>query len=55
MKVNRKSTPKMVVRTHSETNYQRFERHQIRRERMLFTSLLMALWLVVMLVWTWMR
>lgn len=54
MKVNRKSTPKMVVRPHF-SDYENLERRQHRQERMLFTSVLMAIWIVVMLIWSFVR
>ena len=52
MKVNRNSTPKMVVRAHF-SDYARLEQKQHRQSRMLFTSLLMAAWVVIMLIWSW--
>ncbi|MFM8279717.1 MAG: hypothetical protein ACKN9R_05175 [Candidatus Limnocylindrus sp.] len=54
MKVNRKSTPKMVVRPHF-SDYERLQRKEESQSRMLFTSLMMAAWVFVMLVWSWFR
>ena len=51
MKVNRKSTPKMVVRSRFN-DFARLERKQHQQERMLFTAVLMAIWLVVMFIWS---
>ena len=50
MKVNRKSTPKMVVRPHFVSDYQRLEREARNRERFNFTVAIMALWVLGVLV-----
>jgi hypothetical protein len=54
MKVNRKSTPKMVVRSRFN-DFERLERKQHKQERMLFTALMMAAWVVALLVWSWFK
>jgi hypothetical protein len=50
VKVNRKSTPKMVVRQHFASDYQRLEREARNRERFNFTIAIMALWVLGVLV-----
>jgi hypothetical protein len=55
MKVNRKSTPKMVVRPHFVNDYRRLERKQIQQERMLFTVAMIVVWFVFVAVWSIVR
>ena len=50
MKVNRKTTPKMVVRPHFESDYQRVEREAHRRERFNYTVAVMAVWVLAVLI-----
>ena len=50
MKVNRKSTPKMVVRPHFDSEFQRLEREAHNRERFSFTVATMAICVVAVLV-----
>ena len=50
MKVNRKSTPKMVVRPHFVSDYQRLERQERTRERAKFTVALMAAWVIAVIL-----
>jgi len=50
VKVNRKTTPKMVVRQHFASDYQRLEREARNRERFNFTIAIMALWVLGVLV-----
>jgi hypothetical protein len=50
VKVNRKSTPKMVVRPHFVSDYQRLEREARNRERFNFTVAMMALWVLGVLI-----
>ncbi len=50
MKVNRKSTPKMVVRPHFVSDYERLEREAHNRERFSYTVAVMALWVLAVLV-----
>ena len=51
MKVNRKTTPKMVVRPHFLSDFQRLEREAHNRERFSFTVAVMAFWVLAVLVW----
>ncbi len=51
MKVNRKSTPKMVVRPYIQSEYQQFERRERNIERAKFTVVLMILWVIAVGVW----
>ena len=51
MKVNRKSTPKMVVRPYFKSEYQRLERQERTRERAKFTVALMAAWIIAVVIW----
>ena len=50
MKVNRKTTPKMVVRPHFATEFERLEREAHNRERFSFTVAVMAFWVLAVLV-----
>ena len=50
MKVNRKTTPKMVVRPHFATEFERLEREAHNRERFSFTVAMMAFWVLAVLV-----
>ena len=51
MKVNRKTTPKMVVRPHFLSDYQRLEREAHNRQRFSYTVAAMAFWVLAVLVW----
>ena len=51
MKVNRKTTPKMVVRPHFLSDYQRLEREAYNRQRFSATVGVMAVWVLAVLVW----
>jgi hypothetical protein len=51
MKVNRKTTPKMVVRPHFLSDYQRLEREAHNRQRFSYTVAVMAFWVLAVLVW----
>ena len=51
MKVNRKTTPKMVVRPHFVSDYERLEREAHNRERFSYTIAVMAFWVLAVLVW----
>ena len=51
MKVNRRSTPKMVVRPHFATEFERLEREAHNRERFGYTVAVMAAWVLAVLVW----
>jgi hypothetical protein len=51
VKVNRKTTPKMVVRPHFLSDYQRLEREAHNRERFSYTVAVMAFWVLAVLVW----
>ena len=51
MKVNRKSTPKMVVRPYFTSEYQRLERQERTRERAKFTVAFMAAWIIAVVIW----
>lgn len=51
MKVNRKSTPKMVVRPYFQSEYQQLERRERNIERAKFTVVLMILWIIAVGVW----
>ena len=50
MKVNRKSTPKMVVRPYFTSEYQRLERRERTRERAKFTVSLIAAWIIAVIL-----
>jgi len=50
MKVNRKTTPKMVVRPHFLSDYQRLEREAHNRQRFSYTVAVMAFWVLAVLV-----
>ena len=51
MKVNRKTTPKMVVRPHFATEFERLEREAHNRQRFSYTVAIMAFWVLAVLVW----
>lgn len=51
MKVNRKNTPKMVVRPHFSTEFEKLQRESRRQERFEFTLALMLAWLVAVVIW----
>jgi hypothetical protein len=48
--VNRKTTPKMVVRPHFATEFERLEREAHNRQRFSFTVAVMAFWVLAVLV-----
>jgi len=50
VKVNRKSTPKMVVRPHFASEYEKFQREAHRQERFEFTVALMIVWVLAVIV-----
>ena len=50
MKVNRKTTPKMVVRPHFASEYERLEREAHNRERFSYTIGIMAIWVLAVLI-----
>lgn len=51
MKVNRKSTPKMVVRPYFQSEYQQLERRERNIERAKFTIALMVAWVIAVVIW----
>jgi hypothetical protein len=51
VKVNRKGTPKMVVRPHFQTDYEKFQRESHRQERFEFTVALMIAWVLAVVLW----
>jgi hypothetical protein len=51
MKVNRKTTPKMVVRPHFVSDYERLEREAHNRERFSYTIAVMAFWVLAVIMW----
>jgi hypothetical protein len=51
MKVNRKNTPKMVVRPHFSTEFEKLQRESRRQERFEFTLALMLVWLFAVIIW----
>ena len=51
MKVNRKTTPKMVVRPHFLSDYQRLEREAHNRQRFSYTVAAMAAWVLIVLIY----
>lgn len=51
MKVNRKSTPKMVVRPYFQSEYQQLERRERNIERAKFTVALMVAWIIAVVIW----
>lgn len=51
MKVNRKSTPKMVVRPYFQSEYQQLERRERNIERAKFTIALMFAWIIAVVIW----
>ena len=55
MKVNRKSTPKMVVRPYPQWEFQKLERRERTIERAKFTVALMIVWVIVVVLWQVMR
>jgi hypothetical protein len=50
MKINRRSTPKMVKHKSFVGDYQRLEREAHNRERFSFTVAVMAFWVLAVLV-----
>jgi hypothetical protein len=51
VKVNRKTTPKMVVRPHFISDYERLEREAHNRERFSYTIAVMAFWVLAVIMW----
>ena len=51
MKVNRKNTPKMVVRPYFQSEYQQLERRERNIERARFTIALMVAWVIAVVIW----
>jgi hypothetical protein len=51
MKVNRKSTPKMVVRPHFASEFERLEREAHNRQRFSYTVAAMAAWVLIVLIY----
>ena len=51
MKVNRKTTPKMVVRPYFQSEYQQLERRERNIERAKFTIALMIAWIIAVVIW----
>ena len=51
MKVNRKNTPKMVVRPYFQSEYQQLERRERNIERAKFTVALMIAWIIAVVIW----
>ena len=51
MKVNRKNTPKMVVRPYFQSEYQQLERRERNIERAKFTIALMIAWVIAVVIW----
>jgi hypothetical protein len=51
VKVNRKSTPKMVVRPYFTSEYQQLERRERNIERAKFTIALMVAWIIAVMIW----
>jgi hypothetical protein len=51
VKVNRKSTPKMVVRPYFQSEYQQLERRERNIERAKFTIALMVAWVIAVVIW----
>lgn len=51
MKVNRKSTPKMVVRPYFNNEFEKLERESARQERFEFTVALMLVWIIAVVLW----
>jgi len=51
MKVNRKNTPKMVVRPYFQSEYQQLERRERNIERAKFTVALMIAWVIAVVIW----
>jgi hypothetical protein len=50
VKVNRKSTPKMVVRPYFTSEYQQLERRERNIERAKFTIALMVAWIIAVIL-----
>ena len=51
MKVNRKNTPKMVVRPYFQSEYQQLERRERNIGRAKFTIALMIAWVIAVVIW----
>lgn len=51
MKVNRKNTPKMVVRPYFSSEYEKFQRESHRQERFEFTVALMIVWVIAVVLY----
>ena len=50
MKVNRKSTPKMVVRPYFSSEYEKLQRESRRQERFEFTVVMMIVWVLAVIL-----
>jgi hypothetical protein len=50
VKVNRKSTPKMVVRPYFSSQYEKLQRESRRQERFEFTVAMMILWVLAVIL-----
>lgn len=50
MKLDRKNSPKMVVRPHFVSDYERLEREAHNRQRFSYTIAVMAIWVLAVLV-----
>ena len=51
MKVNRKNTPKMVVRPYFSSEYEKLQRESHRQERFEFTVALMIVWVIAVVLY----
>lgn len=51
MKVNRKSTPKMVVRPYFNNEFEKLQRESHRQQRFEFTIALMIIWVIAVVLW----
>jgi hypothetical protein len=51
VKVNRKNTPKMVVRPYRTSEFEKLQRESRRQERFEFTLALMLVWLLAVIIW----
>jgi len=50
VKLDRKNSPKMVVRPHFVSDYERLEREAHNRQRFSYTIAVMAIWVLAVLV-----
>lgn len=51
MKVNRKSTPKMVVRPYFNNEFEKLRRESAGQERFEFIIALMLVWIIAVVIW----